>query len=109
MVYNHGMASYDPFFRYHQGKNQGITSFAEELLRSEEYRNDYFAQHSIVLMYQFVTGLKDSTLQQFGVKWLRLRRNESPDFYDLVYWVERERIRISHLRIFKKRTARFRH
>ena len=48
MVYNHGMASYDPFFRYYQGKNQGITSFAEELLGSPEYRNDYLAQHSIV-------------------------------------------------------------
>ena len=35
---NHGMASYAPAFRYQQGEDQGVTSFAEELLQSYNQR-----------------------------------------------------------------------
>ena len=93
---NHGMASYFPFFRLQQGEGQGIETFAKLLRRSyeKEYHEDWMCpERSIVLLYQFATGLKDDRLSRFAVHWIRKHRNKNPRFYDLVYGVQRERLK----------------
>ena len=90
------MASYFPFFRLQQGEGQGIETFAKVLLRSyeKEYDEDWeFPEKSIALLYQFATGLKDDRLSRFAVHWIRKHRNKNPSFYDLVYGVQRERLK----------------
>ena len=71
---NHGMVSYFPFFRLQQGEGQGIETFAKLLRRSyeKEYDEDWMCpERSIVLLYQFATGLKDDRLRRFAVHWIR--------------------------------------
>ena len=93
---NHGMVSYFPFFRLQQGEGQGIETFTKLLHISyeKEYHEDWMCpERSIVLLYQFATGLKDDRLRRFAVHWIRKHRNKNPRFYDLVYGVERERLK----------------
>ena len=89
--------NYEPTFKYRQRQDQGIKTFAEELflshIRENWDRDEFIPVGSIVVLYKFATGLKDDRLSDFAVRWIRKRRGKRAKLFDLVYWVQRERLK----------------
>ena len=97
-IKNRGMDYYEPtLFKHRQGQGQGIKTFAEELYLSHVRENwnriEFVPVRSIVFLYKFATGLKDVRLSDFAVRWIRKQRGKKPKIFDLVYWVQRERLK----------------